>query len=396
MTGQSYLTEVLETLWPGGPDTPGDARDDVRLLALPHPRSPRVVLPVRPWRVSAGALRHYRTSATGLRRLGAEAGSLGFRVGMGELLPGRGVRRPSANGIDTHLSEVLGHRVHVSLYVGPQRAVQKPVLQILDDRGHPVAFAKIALNPLTTRLIRNEAAALTRLQTADLRTVRVPRVLHHGSWNSHEVVVQEALVPSSAPGVPPDLVAAAAREVAAVDGLQEDSDAEGSYVAGLRSRLAALPDTAHTRALGGALEALPSGATPRITTGTWHGDWASWNMARSGPQVLVWDWEGFRGGVPVGFDACHHHVCDQVTFGGISAVQAFRGLLDHLDDVLGPMGVEPDARAWTALLYAVELATSYVENGEAEVAGTSLSRLDDWLDDALRSGRAAVEQGVHS
>ena len=181
MTGPSYLTEVLETLWPGAPDAPGDPRGDVRLLALPHPRSARVVLPVRPWRVGAGALRHYRTSATGLRRLGAEVGSLGFRVGMGELLPGRGVRRPSANGIDTHLSEVLGRRVHVSLYVGPQRAVQKPVLQILDGRGRPVAFAKVALNPLTTRLIRNEAAALTRLQTADLRTVRVPRVLHHGS-----------------------------------------------------------------------------------------------------------------------------------------------------------------------------------------------------------------------
>ena len=326
---------------------------------------------------------------------GSDDGSLGFRIGMGELLSGRGVRRPSANGIDTYLSEVLGRRVHVSLYVGPQRAVQKPVLQLLDEGGHPVAFAKVALNPLTTRLIRNEAAALTRLQTAGLRTVRVPRVLHQGSWHSHEVVVQEALLPSGAPGVAPDLVAAAAREVAAVSGLEDDSSSEDGYVAGLRGRLAALIDTAPGHGLGGALEAVPAGATPRITTGAWHGDWASWNMAGSGSQVLVWDWEGFRGGgVPVGFDACHHHVCEQVAFRGSSPIQAFRGLFDHLDDVLGPMEVEPDARAWTALLYAVELATSYVENGEAEVAGTSLSRLDDWLEETLRLGRVAVAHEV--
>ena len=120
MTGPSYVTEVLDTLWPGGDGAAGSG-GELRLVALPHPRSPRVLLPARPWRVSAGALRHYRTSATGLRRLGAEAGSLGFRVGLGELLPGRGVRRPSANGIDTYLSEVLGRDVHVSLYVGPEQ-----------------------------------------------------------------------------------------------------------------------------------------------------------------------------------------------------------------------------------------------------------------------------------
>jgi hypothetical protein len=394
MTGPSYVTEVLDTLWPGGDGAAGSG-GELRLVALPHPRSPRVLLPARPWRVSAGALRHYRTSATGLRRLGAEAGSLGFRVGLGELLPGRGVRRPSANGIDTYLSEVLGRHVHVSLYVGPERAVQKPVLQLLDERGHPVAFAKVALNPLTTRLIRNEAAALARLQTADVRTVRVPRVLHHGSWHSHEVVVQEALLPSGAAGVAPDLLAEAAREVAAVSGLQEGSPAD-DYVAGLRGRVASVIDAAPAHTLGRALEALQAGATPPITTGAWHGDWASWNMARSGSQVLVWDWEGFRGGVPLGFDACHHHVCDQVTFRGVSAVQAFRGLFDHLDDVLGPMGVEPDARAWTALLYVVELATSYVENGEDAVGGTSLSKLDDWLDETLRVGRTAVEHEARS
>ncbi|MGA8245780.1 MAG: hypothetical protein WB797_02670, partial [Nocardioides sp.] len=238
MTVSPHLNELLETLWPGSDTSSGSP--DVRLVALPNPRSPRVVLPGRPWRVSAGALRHYRTSATGVRRVAAEAGSLGLRAGLGELMPGR-LRRPAADGIGAHLCDVLDRQVHVSLYVGPQRAVQKPVLQVLDDTGRPIAFAKLAVNPLTTGLIRHEAAALELLRDAGLGSVRVPRILHRGEWHSRELLVQEALVPTGRAEVAPPLLVAAAREISRVGGHHDHDLTDNPYVAQLRARVAALP-----------------------------------------------------------------------------------------------------------------------------------------------------------
>ena len=394
MTHNAYLDDVLELLWPGGSETPSGS-PVVRLVALPNARSPRVVLPGRPWRVSSGALRHYRTSATGVRRVAARLGSLGLRLGAGELLPGR-LSRPSPGGIDTHLSEMLGRRVHVSIYVGPQRAVQKPVLQLLDASGMPVAYAKVAVNATTTALIRHEAEALALLQGAGLTTVRVPTALHHGEWRSHELLVQEALLPTGPTEVAPDHLVEAAREVAAIGRRTEPDLGRSGYVTELLGRLSAVPAQPASASLSSALHSLLESPAPSAAFGSWHGDWAPWNMARSGDQVLVWDWEGFRTGVPLGFDACHYDVAAQVTLRGVAPVMAFRALFDRRDDVLGPMGVAVEARAWTALLYVVELATSYLENGEADVAGTALSRLGDWLDDTLEAGRSAVEHGVAS
>ena len=43
-----------------------------------------------------------------------------------------------------------------------------------------------------------------------------------------------------------------------------------------------------------------------VRHGSWHGDWTPWNMSRTGTRVLLWDWEHFAHGVPLGFDALHY------------------------------------------------------------------------------------------
>jgi hypothetical protein len=45
-----------------------------------------------------------------------------------------------------------------------------------------------------------------------------------------------------------------------------------------------------------------------LTLGAWHGDWTPWNMAWDGTQVLLWDFERFATGVPVGFDLVHYRL----------------------------------------------------------------------------------------
>ena len=60
------------------------------------------------------------------------------------------------------------------------------------------------------------------------------------------------------------------------------------------------------RALANAADQLVASAGHvELTFGAWHGDWTPWNMATTATTVLVWDWERFGTGVPVGYDALH-------------------------------------------------------------------------------------------
>ena len=51
-----------------------------------------------------------------------------------------------------------------------------------------------------------------------------------------------------------------------------------------------------------------AGRRHALTFGAWHGDWAPWNMASTERGLLVWDWERFTSGVPLGFDALHYRL----------------------------------------------------------------------------------------
>ena len=84
------------------------------------------------------------------------------------MLPDRVRVEGGGESLESMLSTALGRRVHLSLYVSPPRAVRKPVLQLLDDDGRTVAFAKLGLGEFTSALVGDEATALRRLARAGL------------------------------------------------------------------------------------------------------------------------------------------------------------------------------------------------------------------------------------
>jgi hypothetical protein len=395
VTDPRYVDEVLRTLWPGpegggtASSSPSSSGASLSLLTLPSTRRPRVVLPSRPWAASAGALRNYRTSATGARRVVARAGSVALRLGLADLLPGRR-RVPARDGIHEFLSGVLEREVHVAVYLGPARAIQKPVLQVLDPHGRTIAYAKVAVNELTTRLVDHEADVLQRLTRDRLPGISTPRVLFSGPWRDRQVLVQEALVPTRSGAVSADLLRRATATVARGLGEHREPLVGGDYLTGLASRQASLPGRQVTATLAADLADLVSTPAPELSFGSWHGDWAPWNMGQAGDSLLVWDWEGFRSGVPIGFDACHHFLNDQVTVHSLPVDAAIRALFDARSALLQPLGVPEEVRSWVLRLYLHELATSYVENEEDVVGGTPLSRLDSWLGPALVLARATV------
>ncbi|GAA3018329.1 hypothetical protein [Streptosporangium longisporum] len=287
-----YLDRTVDLLFPG----PGEPRP---YTLLPHRLLPRRLVPRAWWH------------------------------------PGRRVmvRR---GGIESHLSEIFGIRLRVTLRVPPaRRANRKPILEAHAPDG-PIAFVKIGDTDLTRELVAHEARTLGLLAGVPLKTVVPPAVLHHGSWRGLSVLALTPL-PVRRGRIRDDVLTAAITEIAHVPA--------GPF-----------PGTG-----------LPGPPGPLETPASrfaWHGDLTSWNISR-GPdgRLLVWDWERFGTGVPLGFDAVHHFFHralrrqDPVTAAGACVARSLR--------ILAPFGLSAAESRLTALRYLIALADRHAADGHA-------------------------------
>jgi hypothetical protein len=394
---REYLFQTLAALWPPPAEAVRHGRAGraaggaVDFLVFPHERNPVLLVPLSPRRVTAAALRGYKASAGTRDRLRFGLAALAAAAGLGRLAPDRiriepGTPAPGTGGtaadIAGYLRSVLGGDVSLALHIGAPRANRKPVLQVISPGGEVTGFAKVSLSPLTSKLVRAEAAALEFLASAPLAHLRPPRLLHHGRWRDHEVLVQAAFRPGRPASSLAGLTSAMA-EVAGLSGVSRLPLAGAPYWQDLRSRLAALPRpelAGPLLAALGSLEAAAGGVT--LAFGAWHGDWTPWNMTMSGGQALVWDWERFATGVPVGYDAVHYRLQGDIVRGGADPEAAAEAVLAGAAGMLAPFGIEPDAAGLVAALYLTELAARYVSDGQAE-AGARLGEVGTWLLPAL-------------
>jgi hypothetical protein len=400
--GRSSLDDVCAVLWPPpataslsrGP-RPRRARERERdYVVLPSARRPRLIVPSGR-RPSAAAVRRYgepgsvaawaasRTLALALAAGGASVG-LGGRLrisaGPGTGYPGSG--DPATGTIEAYLRSVLGYEVLISTHLGAARANRKPVLQLLTRRGETAGFAKVSVNPLTRDLIRAERAALDTLTAASLSALTVPRVLHHGQWQGREVLVMNALpVWRRRQALRPGRLTAAMTELAAVGGRSRGPLAGCDYVDRLRSRLADAPAGPDRAALGDAVDALIA-VGPELSFGAWHGDWTGWNMASTADGLLVWDWERFAPGVPVGFDPLHYRLQSDVVRRRRPPAEAAGACVRDAAACLAPFGVPAGEARLVAVLYLAELSARYLADRQAE-AGARLGRPGTWLIPAI-------------
>jgi hypothetical protein len=321
--------------------------------------------------------------------------ALGVHVGLADLLPDRLRVEYDAGAdptdIEAHLSSVLGQRVYVSLHISPPRAVRKPVLQVLDERGTTIAFAKLGVDDFTSKLVRAEADSVSFLAATEWTAFRVPTVLYTGSWNGAEVLVQTAFrqgrdaEPTSA-----DL-RLAMDELARARGVVAAPLASSAYWYRLAERVESLPRTDFSRLIERSLHDMEkSGGDVVLEYGSWHGDWAPWNMVVTDGQVMVWDWEKFETGVPIGFDAVHYYVQGAVVMAASPPARAFRNALDDSRALLLPFGVTADAALLVVWLYAVDIAVRYLEDREMEAGATPMSRLRTWLPQVLDAAAHAM------
>ncbi|GAA1601808.1 hypothetical protein [Actinoplanes couchii] len=377
-----YLTEVLGLLYPEPCRTDGtDGPLVAEYLVVPNARRPRLLVPSVSPAVAAAAVRRYAEPQGRMARLKRDAVVAAVHTRTTGLLFRDRIRvtGPATAGIDGYLSDALRRDLAVSIHIGPVRANRKPVLQLLTPGGDTFAFGKLGTGPLTRRLVKAETAALIALSASQLTKLTVPRVLHSGEWRGMRVLVQSAL-PVWLPRAPltPRRLTAAMLDVAGCCGYTVGPLTSSGYWQELRNRLTAVAARPEGSGLFAAVDVLAahSGGTA-LRYGAWHGDWSPWNMANLNDALLVWDWERFATGVPLGFDAIHHELQKRIQSTG-DARAAVEATLARADELLAPFGVAPVAREITALLYLVDLAVRYLTDRQAE-AGARLGVLGTWL-----------------
>jgi hypothetical protein len=392
---QRYLREFCDLLWPSpatvtfarpAPGRGGRGSAQAEFILLLGMRRPRLLIPAAS-RAGAAAVRGYGEPGSRSAQLGARALSFALASGLGGAMLRSRIRvhaPPGTETIESFLQAALGRDLLISAYLGPARANRKPVLQLLTPRGELAGFAKIGTSLLTRALVQTERDALTRLSRAGLTDVTVPRVLHYGEWHEMNVLVLSAL-PVWLRRRPVDdaLLAAAMKSVASVGGLRSEPLAAGSYWERLTSRLAAVDESAERDTLLGALGTLSAqSGDARLALGSWHGDWTPWNMASTNGGLLVWDWERFTDGVPLGFDALHYKLQRDVVPGRRDPRSAATACIEDAPGSLAAFGLSASEARVTGILYLADLATRYLADRQAQ-AGAVLGAPGAWLIPAI-------------
>lgn len=322
-----YLRWLAPLLWPDPCETviggrvPGDGRVVIgRYLLIPHADRPRLLVPAGR-RAGAAAVGGFNPARSPRARALSGVLSTALRGGAARLLRRRHLtvyapREAEPATIETHLSRRLGTPVVIGLHIGPARANRKPVAQLLTPDGRIAGYAKIGVNELTGALVRDEAAALRRLADTALPGVRVPEVRYAGTWRDLEIVALSPL-PVGGAHVPltAKRVTATVAAIASATGRSTAPARTSRYRSELREQAARCADPRAAPILAALDELADHGehGDAELPFGCWHGDLTRWNLAAGPDEVLVWDWERFATGVPVGFDALHFFVQDEVS-----------------------------------------------------------------------------------
>jgi hypothetical protein len=263
--------------------------------------------------------------------------------------------------IEDELRRVTNEDLTVTFSLGTARANQKPVLTALDSSGRARFFVKIGHNPLTKTLVAREAESLRLVASRPTSTFTAPRCVHHGGWNDVDLLVMTALRSARLLGwQKAKLPLPAMREVARLGEIRIAGLQGSNFWRDLSSLDGILPSPGRDE-LEHALAVtrdIHGGTAVRLAS--WHGDWTPDNMARHRRQLLLWDWERFQVGVPLGFDVVHY--CFQATRYKRDWTAARAALDTQLPATLRDFGVPADQVQLTIVLYLATIAARYLHD----------------------------------
>ncbi len=277
------LDWLADALWPQA--TPqiahGHRSSGLRFVANPHRARPRLLVPADSPRAAAQSVRRYHDGASPAHRLKMGFTEAALRVGGARFLRSRRITIEPGPG--PGLVDLLADRLErpiarFAVTLGPPRPNRKPVLQLFDERGSTIGFAKVSVDPFTDELVRRESTWLELAHRHRDPALRVPAVVWSGEIGDQFVSVVAPTWarrrPPSDPSPPPALLSAIHR-------ISTPVSAPALASAPARALLS-LSDGRAEEAVG--LLSIPDGH--RSALGAWHGDLTPWNLLSSTGKAL--------------------------------------------------------------------------------------------------------------
>ncbi len=294
--------------------------------------------------------------------------------------------RLAVESLEEHLSQVIGAPSLIGIRVGVPRANRKPVLPVMDRRGRLLAYVKVGHNQLTRQLVEQEGEALLVVAGVAPAGIEPPRVLHRGAWQNLELLILSPLrVTNRGFRTSHTLPVAAMRSLSEAFGVVVQPLGDSPFWDRLAAAAKAVEEDSTAHRLQAALDAVHARyADTPVRFGVWHGDWAPWNMARQRRSVLLWDWERFAQGVPLGFDALHYQMQSAMAASGAAAVRY--ALRRDAETALNLVGVRGQTQL-TVALYLTEICLRYVLDAQGptgeplkELARLTTESLADYVE----------------
>lgn len=358
--------------------TSDNGQGSLRLLAFPHARNPRLLLPAEHARAAATAVRRSSEGGSPWQTWAAQIAAFGVSAGLLADFPANLLTLRFGN--DTaedvpllrHLSQVVGEELTVAVRTGRGRPNGKPVLLLLSPDGRVLGFAKVGGNVLTRGLVRNEARVLAGFDDDERERLSfdVPRILHHGPWHDLELLVVTAI--KGGRGSPRDPARHAMREIAGRCGLDLLPLGASGFWEQTQARLARLQaQDASVGALVTAERVVSERlGDERLLFGGWHGDWTPWNMSANGERLSVWDWERSGPSAPVGLDLAHHLMMVANHRRRLDS-RSIRRLGQRAEPVIGDLGQATRHASLLILLALLEMALRFEEARAVGIAITN-------------------------
>lgn len=360
---------------PAGGSVPAEVVADLALI--PPGAAARFAVPASDPRVAARSLLAFNGLRPPAVRAQRAALAAACRLGALRAVRQRIVVRARADErgdaladrwLPEHLRQVLDVReLQFAVGLSFTGVFAKPTLQVFDEVGRPLAYAKVGFDDPTRAVVRREAELLETL--AETAPVVVPALLYDGTWHGRHLTVTAPLpartrrVPSRRWPCAGTALALARRGGVRVLPL---GDAPWAHHARVVARAVDSADGTATSPAArdevlAALDRFERCAAVETAHGMAHGDWVPWNLGRVGAQVVVWDWELALGLAPFGLDLVHwayqQRVVVQGRPGADGAAAAPDDARPHLQElgVSGPL-VEAVAAAHHLQLLTREIA----------------------------------------
>lgn len=340
------------------------------VVGLPSAKEARSLIVISNGRAAARLARRQFGGKGWRRSLQTNTIALLLATGVAVRIPG--LRRPprrtaSSLGYRAWLDDAWGGPAQIgAILLGPPRANRKPVVLLTAPDGELQAVAKFGVNDVTRPLVAHEALALDQVGKGLRGVVYTPRLVASGAVGDAHALIMEALPKTVAGRRPPrEALVELVRSISSID----QRKGPELPTAAAHPRLAPL---------GRRIEAIAA-QTAGVQVGSFHGDLHPGNLGLAADgQLVLWDWERWGYGVPVGFDLLHHDLQSSITREGVPPREAAARLVVEAPVTLAPLGVAASQAPAVALDYLVRLAARYATDAQ-DKAGSMLGAIESWM-----------------